>query len=168
MKSLERNSKKAFIVSIIAYLVFKTYNAINFFNTEMQGMSEVNEELKKVGQGGKIFVIAISIITTVLFILITYFICKGIFNSINKENTEMLERFSGIYFSNMTILYLFSIILIFLSTYLSDASWSRFFIIGGIKVLIAIGINLLLLDKEEDPDIRLVPNIVLFAVVFLF
>ena len=68
----------------------------------------------------------------------------------------------------MTVLYIFSMIILLLTDYLPDTVWVRFILLGLIKILIAVGLNLLLLDKEEDSEIRSVPNIILYSVVFLF
>ena len=59
-------------------------------------------------------------------------------------------------------------IILLLTDYLPDTVWVRFILLGLIKILIAVGLNLLLLDKEEDSEIRTVPNIILYSVVFLF
>lgn len=168
MKSFEKNSKKAFIVTIIVYLIYKIYNAIHVLNNGLENIPGGQEELKAAEKGGTVFVVITAIVSTVLFIFLTYKICKWIFNKINVDNPKMLERFSGIYFANMTVLYIFSIILLLLTNYLPDTFWVRFVLLGLIKVLIAAGLNLLLLDKEEDSEIRTVPNIILYSVVFLF
>lgn len=168
MKSFEENSKKAFIVTIIIYLAYKIYNAIHVLNTDLENLPGSQEELKAAGKGGTVFVVITAIISTVLFIFLTYKICKSIFNNINVDNPKMLERFSNIYFANMTVLYIFSIIILLLTNYLPDTFWVRFVLLGLIKVLIAVGLNLLLLEKEEDSEIRTVPNIILYSVVFLF
>ena len=170
MKSFEKNSKKAFIVTIIIYLAYKIYNAIHVLNTALENIlvSQEQKELEAVGKGGTVFVVITAIISTVLFIFLTYKICKWIFNKINVDNPKILERFSGIYFANMTVLYIFSIIILLLTDYLPDTVWVRFILLGLIKILIAVGLNLLLLDKEEDSEIRTVPNIILYSVVFLF
>lgn len=168
MKTFERNSIKAFVVSVIVYLACKIYMAIQILNTGLEDIPGAQKGLNEVGKGGNIFVIITSIILTIIFILLTYFICKSIFNNINKDNPRMLERFKGIYFANMTVLYIFSIILSLLSNYFPEVTWIKIVITGIIRILIAVGFNLLLLDKDEDPEIRTAPNIILFAVVFLF
>lgn len=168
MKSFEKNSKKAFIVTIIIYLAYKIYNAIHALNNGLENMPGEQKELEAVGKGGTVFVVITAIISTALFIFLTYKICKWIFNKINVDNPKILERFSGIYFANMTVLYIFSMIILLLTDYLPDTVWVRFILLGLIKILIAVGLNLLLLDKEEDSEIRTVPNIILYSVVFLF
>ncbi len=166
MKALEKNSKKTFLVALIIYLVVKINNAINILNTDLKDIPELGEEFQDIGQSGKAWVMGVAIISTILFILITYNICKWIFYRINEANVNMLDRFSNIYFANGTILYLLAAVLGLLSPYMPESLWLQFGIKGVIKILIAIGINLLILDREEDSEIRLAPNIVLFAVLF--
>lgn len=168
MKKLEENSKKTFIVTIIIYLIYKIYMSINALGTNFKDIPGAQEELKTAGQSGKVIVIMASIVTIALFIFLTYIICKSIFKNINVDNPKMLERFSGIYFSNMTVLYIFSIIISLFNNYLPEIPWIKFTIIGVVKILIAIGFNMILLDNDEDSEIKMVPNIILFAVVFLF
>lgn len=163
MKSFEKNSKLVFFMFVIGYLVFKIYMSMNITNELMQsdtgGIAEGMGMIRGVTLG-------FSIIGTVVFVVATYFIYRAVYKKINSDNQIMVDRFQGIYFSNMAMLYIGSIIALFLSSFVFKDQTVLPLTIGiAVKLFLITGLNFILLDGEDN---RMVPNMAVFGALSLF
>lgn len=163
MKSLEKNSKLVFFMFVIGYLVFKIYMSMNITNELMQsdagGIAEGMGMIRGVTLG-------FSIIGTVVFVVATYIIYRSVYKKINRDNQTMIDRFRGVYFSNMAMLYIGSIIALFLSSFVFKGQTVLPLTIGiAVKLFLITGLNFILLDSEDS---RIVPNMAAFGVLSLF
>lgn len=163
MGKFEKNSKWAFALALIAYLAFKVYVAVSLMEEAFVDVAgSVPEEMGMIRN----FSIVGGIIGTVVFVVATYFIYRAIYRNINRDNPEMLERFQGIYFSNMTMLYIGSIVALVISSFVLKNQVLLPSVIGiVIKLFLILGINFILIDGENS---RMVPNMATLGVLALF
>lgn len=163
MGKFEKNSKLAFALALIAYLAFKVYVAVSLMEEAFVDVAgSVPEEMGMIRN----FSIVGGIIGTVVFVVATYFIYRAVYRNINRENPEMLERFQGIYFSNMTMLYIGSIVALVISSAVLKNQVLLPSVIGiVIKLFLILGINFILIDGENS---RMVPNMATLGVLALF
>lgn len=163
MKSFEKNSKLIFFMGMIAYLVFKLYMSMNITDELLQG--EAGGLTEGIGMI-KVVALVFGVLGTIVFVVATYFIYKAIYKKINGDNQIMLERFKGIYFSNMAMLYIGSIIALFLSSFIFEGQTMLPITIGiAVKLFLIMGLNFILIDGEDS---RIAPNMATFALLSLF
>lgn len=163
MEKLEKNSKYLFILSLLIYTPISIWNTI--MSARELARENLGDAINMMAEYEKMAV-GIGIVGTAIFIVLAYFIYRAIYRKINRENEYMIARFKDVFFLNMAVLYAGGTIVMLLNRFIISGIGIPILPIAlGIKILLLIGLNSMIIEGEEN---RPVANTAAFSVLALF